>query len=74
MDKEKTVKVEADDKMMNFERDGQIYRANDHVMDVPESFARDILKADVPGVRLHKPTFSFSHVSDEVWNRAMGRS
>lgn len=73
MNLEPTVKIETDDKNMNFEQSGVQYRTNDHVAEVPASFARQLRDADVPGVRVHRKMIGFSDLSDEAWARMMRR-
>jgi hypothetical protein len=70
---EPTVKIETDDKHMNFEHGGLQYRSNDHVAEVPASFAQQLKEADVPGVRKHRKLVGFSDLSDEAWARIMRR-
>lgn len=53
-----TVKVEADDKHMNFEQDGRRYRTDDHVAEMPAHVADKLIKADIPGVRRHSKSWS----------------
>ena len=71
---EPTVQIETDDKNMNFEHEGVQYRTSDHVAEVPASFAEKLKEADVPGVRRHRKLIGFSDLSDDQWNRIMGRS
>lgn len=53
-----TVRVESDDKHMNFEQDGKQYRTKDHVAEMPYDVARKFVKADVPGVRISRKSWA----------------